>query len=106
MHAFSMTLSTILIYDVINLNTLCNLVPRPYLSRGKGSGELGRNPRFSFYGARQLGHAKLGSDWSVWMHRRLAVEQSWDLIGLHYCMCGLAYTASTTMLHSCGKLVI
>ena len=71
-----------------------SLVPRPYLSRGKGSGELRPNPRFSFYGARRLGHAKLGSDWSVWLHRRLAVKQSWDLIGQHDCVCNLASTAS------------
>ena len=83
-----------------------SLVLRPYLSRGKGSDELGLNSRLSFYGACRLGHAKLGSDWSVWLHRRLTVEQSWDLIGLHYCVCDLAYTATTAMLHSCGRLVV
>ena len=53
-----------------------------YLSRGKGSGELWPNPQFSFYGAHQLGHAKLEFDWSVWLHRGLVVKQSWDLIAL------------------------
>ena len=44
--------------------------------------------------------------WSVWLHRRLVVMQSWDLIGQHDYICNLAYTASIAMLHPCGKLVI
>ena len=49
---------------------------------------------------------KVGSYWSVQLHRRLVVKQSWDLIGQHGCECDLAYTASKVMLCSCGKLII
>ena len=80
--------------DEATLYMCFNLVSRPYLSWGEGSGELCPNPRFSFYGAHWLGHAKLRSDWSVWLHRWLVVKQSWDLIGQHDCVCDLAYTAS------------
>ena len=38
------------------------------------------------------------SDWSVWLHRRLAVKQSWALIDQHDCVYNLAYTASIVML--------
>ena len=47
----------------------------PTLAEGKGSGELGLNPRFSLYGARRQGH---GSDWLLWQP---AVKQTLNLIG-------------------------
>ena len=44
-----------------------SLIPRPHPQKeGKGSSELGLNPSFLVYGARQQGHAKVGSDWSLW----------------------------------------
>ena len=42
--------------------------PDSTLEEGKGSGELWLNPWFSLYGARRQGHAKLGSDWLLWLH--------------------------------------
>ena len=56
----------------------------PTLSEGKGSGELGLNPRFSLYGARRQGHAKLGSDGLLWLYLHVivtAVKQTLNLIG-------------------------
>ena len=45
--------------------------PDPTLEEGKGSGELWQNPRFLLYGTCQQGHAKLGSDWLLWLHLRV-----------------------------------
>ena len=72
-------------------------------SEGKGSSELGLNPSFLVYGARQQGHAKVGSDWSLWhviatrgKATRLEPDWSAKLNSLH---------SYTVMLHSYGKFV-
>ena len=80
-----------------------SLVLRPHPQKeGKGSGELGLNHRFSVYGMRQQGHAKLGSDWSLWhviAGGKANLEPDWSVkLNSLYC-----YTA---MLHSCGKFVV
>ena len=81
-----------------------SLVSRPHPQKeGKGSNELGLNPSFLVYGARQQGHAKVGSDWSLWhviatrgKATRLEPDWSAKLNSLY---------SYTVMLHSYGKFV-
>ena len=66
-------------------------IPDPTSCEEKGLVNLGRIPGSRSMACTELGHAMLGSDW---LHRRLAVKQSLDLIGRHDCVRNLAYTAS------------
>ena len=86
-----------------------SLVPRPHPRGRKRSGELWLNPRFSLDGAHRRGHAKLGSDWLLWLHLHVIATgdeanlEPDTVIGQRNRIYSLySYTA---MLHSCGKLI-
>ncbi len=74
--------------------------PDPTFEEGKGSDELGPNLQLSFSGV--LGHAKLGSDWCIWLHMHVIL----NLIVQHSRIANTATANNTVMLHSCGKLVM
>ena len=79
-------------------HSIISVVPRPHPQKeGKGSGELGLNPRSSIYGMCQQGHAKLDSDWSLCC--MIATGGKANLGQQNGIAC-------TVMLHSCGKFVM